>query len=93
MNRGELVLALAEKSGIPTEESRRVIDIMFDMMKETLLNGGRVEFRGFGSFCIKEYKSYKGRNPHTGEQVDVKPKRLPFFKCGKELHDLLNTED
>lgn len=91
MNRGELVLALAEKSRITPEEARRVIDIMFDMMKQSLREDGRVEIRGFGSFCMKEYNTYQGRNPHTGEAVQVKPKRLPFFKCGKELFDILNS--
>ena len=91
MNRGELVLALAEKSHITPEQAREAINTMFGMMKDTLKDGGRVEIRGFGSFVSKEYEPYKGRNPKTGESVDVKPKRLTFFKCGKELFDMLNS--
>lgn len=92
MNRGQLVEALAQKSGISPEQARNVIDTTFDMMKETLKEGGRIEIRGFGSFIIKDYKPYRGRNPHSGESVLVKPKRLPFFKCGKDLFDLVNED-
>ena len=60
-------------------------------MKDSLLEGGRVEIRGFGSFKVKEYGSYAGRNPRTGENVAVEPKRLPFFRAGKELKEYLNA--
>ena len=92
MNRGELVQALAEKVRIEPEEARYVIDTMINMWKQQLKEGGRIEFRGFGSFVMKDYGSYKGRNPHTGEPVEVKTKRLPFFKCGKELKEMLNEK-
>lgn len=59
-------------------------------MAETLVNGGNVEIRGFGSFTVREYKSYDGKNPKTGEVVKVKPKKLPFFKVGKELRESVN---
>jgi integration host factor subunit beta len=59
-------------------------------MTNTLVNGERVEIRGLCSFYVKKYKSYTGRNPKTGEQVKIKPKRLPFFKCGKELKERVN---
>ena len=59
--------------------------------RDSLLEGGRVEIRGFGSFKVKEYGSYAGRNPRTGEKVAVEPKRLPFFRAGKELKEYLNA--
>ena len=90
MNKSELITALSEKSNISPELAREVVETMIDLMKQQLMDGGRVEIRGFGSFEIREYGAYRGRNPHTGESVDVKPKRTPFFKCGKDLLDMLN---
>jgi integration host factor subunit beta len=60
-------------------------------MKESLAKEERIEIRGFGSFVVRHYGGYKGRNPKTGEIVEVRPKRLPFFKVGKELKELVNT--
>ncbi|MBP3730905.1 MAG: integration host factor subunit beta [Mailhella sp.] len=90
MNKAELIQALAEARQLPPEVSRRIVETMIDLMKQQLLDGGRIEIRGFGSFEVREYKSYQGRNPKTGEKVMAKPKRLPFFKCGKELKDMVN---
>ena len=92
MNKSELIQALAEKSGISPELARNVVETMIDMMKQQLMDGGRIEIRGFGSFEMREYDGYRGRNPKTGESVEVKPKRTPFFKCGKNLMDLVNQE-
>jgi integration host factor subunit beta len=72
------------------ETARYVVETTLDLMKKQLMDGGRIEIRGFGSFEMREYKSYKGRNPKTGESVAVKPKRTPFFKCGQELKDMVN---
>ena len=72
------------------DEATLVVNTFFDCMKEALLQGDRVEIRGFGSFKIKEYGAYAGRNPRTGEKVEVQPKRLPFFRAGKELKEFLN---
>ncbi len=90
MTKSELIQALSEKSGISPELARSVVETTIDMMKQQLMDGGRIEIRGFGSFEMREYGAYKGRNPHTGESVDVKPKRMPFFKCGKDLWDMVN---
>ena len=90
MNKSELIQALAEKSNIDPVLARDVVETTIAMMKQQLMDGGRIEIRGFGSFEMREYGGYKGCNPRTGETVDVKPKRTPFFKCGKELRDLLN---
>ncbi len=90
MNKSELIQALSEKSNIDPALARDVVEMTIAMMKQQLLDGGRIEIRGFGSFEIREYGAYTGRNPSTGESVDVKAKRTPFFKCGKELRYMLN---
>lgn len=90
MNKSELIKTLAEQSDVSMDEASLVVNTFFDCMKEALLQGDRVEIRGFGSFKIKEYGAYAGRNPRTGEKVEVQPKRLPFFRAGKELKEFLN---
>ena len=91
MNKSELVKALADQANISLDETTLVVNTFVDSMKESLLEGGRVEIRGFGSFKVKEYGSYAGRNPRTGEKVAVEPKRLPFFRAGKELKEYFNA--
>ena len=91
MNKSELVKALADQSNISLDEATLVVNTFVVSMKVSLLEGGRVEIRGFGSFKVKEYGSYAGRNPRTGEKVAVEPKRLPFFRAGKELKEYLNA--
>ena len=91
MNKSELVKALADQANISLDEATLVVNTFVDSMKDSLLEGGRVEIRGFGSFKVKEYVSYAGRNPRTGEKVAVEPKRLPFFRAGKELKEYLNA--
>ena len=90
MNKSELIKTLAEQSDISMDEATLVVNTFFDCMKEALLQGDRVEIRGFGSFKIKEYGAYAGRTPRTGEKVEVQPKRLPFVRAGKELKEFLN---
>ncbi len=90
MNKSELIQALSEKSGIAPDQARYFVETMLSLMKQQLMDGGRIEIRGFGAFEMREYGAYKGRNPKTGESVEVKPKRTPFFKCGQELKDMLN---
>ena len=91
MNKSELVKALADKANISLDEATMVVNTFMDSMKDALLQGGRVEIRGFGSFKVKEYGAYAGRNPRTGEKVSVRPKRLPFFRAGRELKEFLNN--
>ena len=67
-----------------------IVNCIFDSMEDSLKRGERIEIRGFGSFEIRNYRSYEGRNPRTGVAVSVKPKRLPFFKVGKELKERVN---
>ena len=87
MNKLELIAMLKNECGLSKKEAATVIDLFFESMSEALARGDRVEIRGLCSFYVKEYESYKGRNPKTGERVHVAPKKLPFFKCGKELKE------
>ena len=90
MNKSELVEVLANENGLTYKKAEEIVNLIFDAMAETLTAGGRIEIRGFGSFVVKDYKSYMGRNPKTGEIIKVRPKRLPFFKVGKELRERVN---
>lgn len=90
MNKSELIISLADRHALPPEEAALVVNTFLDSVKDALLQKQRVEIRGFGSFKIKEYKGYAGRNPKTGVRVSVKPKILPFFRAGKELKEYLN---
>jgi integration host factor subunit beta len=91
MNKLELIDTLKKESGIAKTEATAVVELFFDSMSEALAKGDRVEIRGLCSFYVKEYKSYKGRNPSTGQSVQVAPKKLPFFKCGKDLKDRVDN--
>jgi integration host factor subunit beta len=87
MNKLKLIDALKEECRISKAEAAAVVELFFGSMSEALAKGDRVEIRGLCSFYVKEYKSYQGRNPQTGESVEVAPKKLPFFKCGKRLKE------
>ena len=87
MNKLELIQALKDAADLSKSEAAAVVDIFFNEMADTLTNGDRVEIRGLCSFFVKEYGSYTGRNPKTGERVKIKSKKLPFFKAGKELKE------
>ena len=87
MNKLKLIDALKKECRISKKEAAAVVDLFFESMSEALTKGDRVEIRGLCSFYVKEYDSYLGRNPKTGERVQVAHKNLPFFKCGKELKE------
>ena len=87
MNKIDLITTLKEESGLTKAEAAEVVKIFFDEMAEALAKGDRVEIRGLCSFYVKQYKAYTGRNPKSGEAVQIAPKKLPFFKCGKELKE------
>lgn len=87
MNKSELVEALSVKKNLTYKKSEQIVNLVFDSMADALINDDRIEIRGFGSFMVKDYKAYMGRNPKTGEVIEVKPKKLPFFKVGKELRE------
>jgi integration host factor subunit beta len=92
MIRSELLQVLAkENSGLRAEDVERAVDTFFDEIAERLAQGGRVELRGFGAFSTRHRDSRKGRNPRTGESVDVPEKRVPYFKPGKEMRARLNA--
>jgi integration host factor subunit beta len=90
MNKSELIEALAQDINVPHREAAAITNTVIDTMTEALANGESIEIRGFGSFVIKEYDSYEGRNPKTGKKIQVKPKKLPFFKVGKDLREKVN---
>jgi integration host factor subunit beta len=90
MNKLDLIAALRNETKLTKSEAAAVVDLFFNEMANALAKGDRVEIRGLCSFYIKKYKAYAGRNPRTGEMVDVAPKKLPFFKCGMELRNRVN---
>ena len=85
MTKSDLIAALTKKEHLTEKLATDIVNLVFDGLATALHNGGRIEIRGFGSFVVREYGAYKGRNPKTGKVVEVKPKRLPFFKVGREL--------
>ncbi len=87
MNKIELISALKKETNITKADSARVVETFFKSMADALAKGERVEIRGLCSFFVKSYKSYTGRNPKSGEKVIIRPKKLPFFKSGKELKE------
>ena len=92
MNKSELIEALADKIDLPVRETASVTKTIIDEMSDALVDGNSIEIRGFGSFTVKNYGSYTGRNPKSGEKIDVAPKKLPFFKVGKDLRERVDTE-
>jgi integration host factor subunit beta len=87
MNKIGLIQALKESNHLSKSEAETVVNLFFNEMADALAQGDRVEIRGLCSFYIKKYRSYTGRNPKTGEKVKIAPKKLPFFKLGKELKE------
>jgi integration host factor subunit beta len=87
MNKSELIEHLAVTKDISTKRAEEVVNLIFGSMTEALVDGDRIEIRGLGSFVVKDYDTYTGRNPKTGEPITVSPKKLPFFKVGKELKE------
>ncbi len=92
MNKANLIKKVSERAKIPPNAARVIVNTIFDEMRERLEKGERIEIRGFGSFVTRHYGAYKGRNPRTGEIVDVLPKKLPHFKVGRELTKIVNTK-
>ncbi len=90
MTRRELIAAVAAAEGVSIKEAELVVKTVFGIMERALTEEGRIEIRGFGSFKVKSYQGYQGRNPRTGDSIQVKNKKLPFFKVGKELKERVN---
>ena len=91
MNKSQLADALAQEMDIPLREASPIIDTVLETMVAALASGDSIEIRGFGSFVVKHYEAYTGRNPKTGTSIKVPPKKLPFFKVGKELKEKVNN--
>ena len=90
MTKSELIDALALRRNLTRRTAEEVVNVIFDAMKDSLVSGGRIEIRGFGSFKVRHYQGYTGRNPKTGQEIEVAPKVLPIFKVSKTLRALLN---
>jgi integration host factor subunit beta len=90
MNKSDLTKALAKEYNLNLRKAEEIVDKFVDTMAKALMTGDHIEIRGLGSFIVKEYEGYKGRNPKTGEKIPVASKRLPFFKCGKDLREQVN---
>lgn len=90
MTKSELIERVAQESTLNKSQAEMLVNTIFDSMTGALIAGDGIEIRGFGSFTVRLYKSYEGRNPRTGDVVHVAPKRLPFFKVGKELRERVN---
>ncbi len=91
MTKADLIQLVAEKMNLQTRQAESIVNRVFDAMTETLKKDERIEIRGFGSFVNRTYGAYEGRNPKTGQLVKVDPKRVPFFKVGKELKELVDA--
>src|SRR6187455_3860452 len=91
MTKSELIELISNKIKLPKGKAEQIVNCIFDSMVDALKKGEGIEIRGFGSFTVREYKSYEGRNPRTGETVHVAPKKLPFFKVGKDLRERVNA--
>lgn len=90
MNKSELIDALSQELNMPLREASSITNTILDTMADALAKGDSIEIRGFGSFVVKNYETYFGRNPKTGQKIKVPPKKLPFFKVGKELKERVN---
>ena len=91
MNKLDLIEALQNETGISKNKAEAVVRLFLNKMANALATGDRVEIRGLCSFCVKHYKGYTGRNLKTGEEIQIKSKKLPFFKCGKELKERVDN--
>jgi len=90
MNKSNLIAVFSDKANLSKRSAEQFVNLMVDAMVEALNNGERVEIRGFGSFVVRNYAAYNGRNPKTGETIKVEQKKLPFFKAGKDLLARIN---
>jgi integration host factor subunit beta len=90
MTKSDLIDALSTKENLTQKDASEIINLVFDGFTATLKRGGRIEIRGFGSFTVRDYGGYTGRNPKTALKIQVGEKKLPFFKAGKELRERVN---
>ena len=90
MTKGDFIAVIADKPKFPWARAELLVDVVFDCIEQSMSRGEKIEIRGFGTFQVRSYRAYRGRNPRTGAIVPVKPKRLAFFKVGKELSERVN---
>jgi integration host factor subunit beta len=90
MKKSDLIAQLSEREQLSGKEAFDIVNLVFDGFTDALCKGGRVEIRGFGSFTVRDYSPYLGKNPKTGQRVQVGSKKLPYFKVGKELKEGVN---
>lgn len=90
VTKSELIERISDQLKLPNGKVEQIVNTVFESMVDALQRGEGIEIRGFGSFTVRQYKAYEGRNPRTGEPVHVAPKRLPFFKVGKDLRERIN---
>ncbi len=90
MNKHQLIYKFARERNLPFKTAKTVVDAFFNEIALYLYKGDRVEIRGFGTFGVKRYGEYVGRNPKNGDPVNVKPKKMPYFKVGKDLKTRVN---
>jgi integration host factor subunit beta len=93
MTKAELVEDVARAAELTKKDAERLVEIVFESIIETLNHGEKIELRGFGSFRVRERGARRGRNPKTGDPVDIPAKRVPYFKPGKELKELINEDE
>jgi len=91
MTKADIVETIYEKIGFSRKESAEIVDLVFDLLKETLESGNKVKISGFGNFVIREKRSRKGRNPQTGEEIQISARRVLTFKPSQVLRKALNT--
>ena len=93
MTKAELVEDVARAAELTKKDAERLVEIVFESIIETLNQGEKIELRGFGSFRVRERGARRGRNPKTGDPVSIPAKRVPYFKPGKELKELINDDN
>lgn len=91
MKKSELIDAMADELNLPPKTAASIVNTILETMADALVRGEHIELRGFGSFTVREYETYTGRNPKTGKLIKVKPKKLPFFKVGMKLKKAVNA--
>lgn len=90
MNKGELIESVASQTNLSKADAARAVDAMIDAIEGTLKVGNTVSLVGFGTFSVKNRSARQGRNPRTGETIQIKASRVPSFKAGKALKDAVN---
>lgn len=90
MNKTELVAGVAEKAGLTKKDAEKAVNALFESVQQELIAGGKVQMIGFGTFEVKQRAARKGRNPRTGQDIEIPASKNPVFKAGKALKDAVN---